>query len=119
MIYKLDDFSGNYTIKLTVKDQEGESDSALASLVVLEETDYPPKVREYPNSFWGGRGVSYKYNAATPHWKCMEDASVILVIAVVQQKKKESPLGARLRIEPGAYRVPCGRQGQTKNDSLV
>jgi hypothetical protein len=60
LIYKLDDFSGNYTIKLTVKDQEGESDSALASLVVLEETDYPPKVRnaEYTQS-GNGRFLAY------------------------------------------------------------
>ena len=86
MIFKLNDFPGNYTIKLTVKDQEGESDSALASLVVLEETDYPPKVREY--FFLLGRG-EYHINimfVVTPQHKCMEDVSVILIIAVVQQR---------------------------------
>ena len=38
-------FLGNYSIKLTVKDKEGESDSAVSSLSVLKETDYPPTVR--------------------------------------------------------------------------
>ena len=36
--------TGNYTIKLTVTDSEGQADSAVALLTVFKETDYPPKV---------------------------------------------------------------------------
>jgi len=40
----LDDLiAGNYTIKLTVTDSDGQSDSAVALLTVFKETDYPPK----------------------------------------------------------------------------
>jgi len=39
----LDDLiAGNYTVQLTVKDEDGETDSAVAHLLVLKETDYPP-----------------------------------------------------------------------------
>jgi hypothetical protein len=33
---------GNYTLKVTVTDQDRASDSAIAKLFVIEETDYPP-----------------------------------------------------------------------------
>ena len=36
--------SGNYTIKLTVKDEDGAEDSATSLLMVFKETDYLPKV---------------------------------------------------------------------------
>jgi len=35
--------AGNYTIKLTVTDEEGEVNSSFASVEVVKETDYPPE----------------------------------------------------------------------------
>ena len=34
--------AGNYSIKVTVTDSDGATDSAIAKLVVMGETDYPP-----------------------------------------------------------------------------
>ena len=33
---------GNYTVKMTVTDKDGASNSTLAFVEVIEETDYPP-----------------------------------------------------------------------------
>nr|CAG4650724.1 EOG090X00QS [Simocephalus serrulatus] len=35
--------AGNYTFRLTVTDSDGESDSTVASVEVIKETDYPPE----------------------------------------------------------------------------
>lgn len=35
--------AGNYTFKLTVTDSDGESDSTVANVEVIKETDYPPE----------------------------------------------------------------------------
>jgi PKD repeat protein len=35
-------YLGNYSIKLTVKDKEGLTDTTSASLTVVKENDYPP-----------------------------------------------------------------------------
>ena len=35
-------FLGNYTVKVTVTDKDQTSDSALATIMVIEEPDYPP-----------------------------------------------------------------------------
>ena len=40
--------AGNYTIKLTVIDEEGEINSSFASVEVIKETDYPPEANAGP-----------------------------------------------------------------------
>ena len=35
--------AGNYSVKLTVTDEDGAADSAIAAIQVLKETDYKPK----------------------------------------------------------------------------
>lgn len=35
--------AGNYTFRLTVTDSDGESNSTVASVEVIKETDYPPE----------------------------------------------------------------------------
>lgn len=41
--YETDLVPGNYTFGLTVTDSDGESNSTLASVEVIKETDYPPE----------------------------------------------------------------------------
>lgn len=48
---KADLVPGNYTFGLKVTDSDGESNSSLASVEVIKETDYPPEANAGESSF--------------------------------------------------------------------
>nr|CAG4636763.1 EOG090X00QS [Ceriodaphnia reticulata] len=108
--------AGNYTFKLTVTDSDGESNSTLANVEVIKETDYPPEANAgapvviylpQNNLTLNGNQSTDDHGITSWEWTLMNDGSKLGTnepVKAVDMQNTRTPYPLISNLAEGMYR---------------